>query len=281
MSVKIPEVKELFKAGVYFGHQRSRTDARSSEYIYGFQNKIAVIDLEKTRELLVGAFSFLEGKAQNGAMILFVGTKLQAKDKVKEVAEKLGMPYVVERWPGGLLTNYEIVTKSIKKMLKTEADIAENKYEYLTKKERLKIEKDLNKQHLTFGGLRKLDRLPDVVFIVDASQENSAIREAKRKDIPLVAICDTNANPREIDYPILANDDSRNSIDLIMGLVEQTIRENYKAKVQANDANTKERLEKNLNKPEEKKEEKKMPQSVKETKKPEAKKAKKEKDGKN
>jgi small subunit ribosomal protein S2 len=240
----MPDIKELFKAGAHFGHQRSRTDARSSRFIYGFQNKIAVIDLNKTRELLENALEFIKAQAKEGALFLFVGTKLQAKDKVKEVAEALKMPYIIERWPGGLLTNFEVVSKSIKKMIQTQNDLAGNKYEYLTKSERLKIEQNLKKTQVVFGGLEKLERLPNVLFVVDARCETIAIREAKSKGVAVVAICDTDANPAEIDYPIVANDDSRSSINLILDLVAQVIKENYKEKPTASDS--KERLEKKL-----------------------------------
>jgi small subunit ribosomal protein S2 len=244
MTQKMPDIKELFKAGAHFGHQRSRTDARSSRFIYGFQNKIAVIDLSKTRELLEKALEFIKAQAKEGALFLFVGTKLQAKDKVKEVAEALKMPYVIERWPGGLLTNFEVVSKSVKKMIQTQNDLAENKYEHLTKNERLKIERNLKKTQVIFGGLGNLERLPDILFVVDAARESAAIREAKRKGVAVVAICDTDANPAEIDYPIVANDDSRMLINLVLDLAAQTIKENYKEKPVVSDS--KERLEKKL-----------------------------------
>jgi small subunit ribosomal protein S2 len=244
MTQKMPDIKGLFKAGAHFGHQRSRTDARSSRFIYGFQNKIAVIDLNKTRELLEKALDFIKSQAKEGALFLFVGTKLQAKDKVKEVAEALKMPYVIERWPGGLLTNFEVVSKSVKKMIQTQNDLAENKYEYLTKAERLKIERNLKKTQVIFGGLGKLERIPDVLFVVDAAREAAAVREAKRKGVVVVAICDTDANPAEIDYPIVANDDSRMLINLVLDLAAQAIKENYKEKPVVSDS--KERLEKKL-----------------------------------
>lgn len=244
MTQKIPDIKELFKAGAHFGHQRSRTDARSSRFIYGFQNKIAVIDLNKTRELLENALGFIKAQAKEGALFLFAGTKLQAKDKVKEVAEALKMPYIIERWPGGLLTNFEVVSKSIKKMIQTQTGLAENKYEYLTKTERLKIEQKLKKTQVIFGGLEELERIPNVLFVVDAKHEAIAVREAKNKGVAVVAICDTDANPREIDYPIMANDDSRLAINLILDLVTQVVKENYKGKPVVTD--TGERLEKKL-----------------------------------
>jgi len=225
------DIKELFKAGAHFGHQRSRTDARSSEYIYAFKNRIAVIDLEKTQKLINDSLSFISKKAQEGAVFLFVGTKLQAQEAVKKYAKELEMPYVIERWPGGLLTNFEVVFKSIKKMVKTEEDLAEGKFEHLTKNERLKIEKNLKKSELIFGGLKKLEKMPDVIVAVDASKESIAIREAQNKKIPVIAICDTNTNPKIIDYPVVSNDDSTSSVDLVLGLIAQEIKENYTPRV--------------------------------------------------
>ncbi|MDH4358672.1 MAG: 30S ribosomal protein S2 [Candidatus Berkelbacteria bacterium] len=233
MSVTIPTVKELFKAGAHFGHRKARTDARSQEYIFTYRNKVAVIDLEKTRAGLEKALDFLVNQAKQGATILFVGTKDQAKDKVKETAEALKQPYIVSRWPGGLLTNYNEVAKSVKKMLKIESNIAENKYENLTKKERLLIERDLRKKQTIFGGLRYLERKPDALIAIDAKEEEIAIREARASGIATVAICDTNSNPKIIDYCIPANDDSQQAIEIIFGLIKDTIEKNFKPKASA------------------------------------------------
>ena len=231
MSAKIPTVKELFKAGAHVGHLRSKTDARSRDFIYVFKNKIAVIDLDQTVEQIKKATDFLNSKAEEGGLVLFSGTKLQAKGKVKEVAEKLKMPYVNERWPGGLITNFPVVSKSIKKMIKTEKDIEENKYEDLKKKERLIIQRGLDKSRLIFDGLRGLERLPDVVFLVDAKEEDIAVLEAKAKGIPVVALCDTNTNPNNIDYPIVINDDSMKSIAMVLDVIVSEFEKNYKPKV--------------------------------------------------
>ncbi|MFH1855010.1 MAG: 30S ribosomal protein S2 [bacterium] len=250
------DIKELFKAGAHFGHQRSRTDARSSEYIYAFKNRIAVIDLEKTQKLINDSLSFISKRAQEGAVFLFVGTKLQAQEAVKKYAKELEMPYVIERWPGGLLTNFEIVFKSIKKMVKTEEDLAEGKFEHLTKKERLKIDKDLRKSELIFGGLKKLEKMPDVLIAVDASKESIAIKEAQNKKIPVIAICDTNTNPRIIDYPIVSNDDSTSSVDLVLGLIAKEIKENYIPRVKE-ETKVEERVEKAIAKEENKSKDKK------------------------
>ena len=231
MAEKIPTLEELFKAGAHFGHSKSRSDARSHRFVYTYRNKISIINLEKTQEMLQKALDYIEEQARSGSVFLFVGTKLQAKEKVKETAEKLDMPYVIERWPGGLLTNYAIISKTIKKMVKSETDLAEEKLDYLKKKERVKLEKDLRKMNNIFGGLKKMDKKPDVLIVVDAKQEQNAIAEAKKSHIKVIAMADTNANPREIDFPIVANDDSKATISLILDLMTQTIEKNFKAKV--------------------------------------------------
>jgi small subunit ribosomal protein S2 len=239
------DIKELFKAGAHFGHQKSRTDARSSDYIYGFKNKIAVIDLVKTQKSINEALNFVAKEAANGGTFLFVGTKLQAQEAVRKFAGELVMPNVTERWPGGLLTNFDVVIKSIKRMIKTEKDLVEGKYDHLTKAERLKMDKDLKKSETIFGGLRTLERMPNALVIVDASKETIAINEARVKGIPVIAICDTNTNPRVIDFPIVANDDSRASVDLILGMIAKEIKENYKPRVKEE---TEERVEKAIEK---------------------------------
>ena len=231
MAEKLPTLEELFKAGAHFGHSKSRSDARSHRFVYTYRNKISIIDLEKTQSMLKKALDFIEEEAKKGSVFLLVGTKLQAKDKVKEVADKLKMPYIIERWPGGLLTNYDILNKTIRKMIKTEADLAEQKLDYLKKKEKVKLEKDLRKMNNVFGGLKGLEKKPDVLIVVDARQEENAIAEAKKSGIPVVALADTNANPKEIDYAVVVNDDSKATISLILDLISQTVEKNYKAKV--------------------------------------------------
>lgn len=244
MAEKI-DIKDLFKAGAHFGHQRSKTDARSGEYIYTFKNKIAVIDLSKTQTLINNAINFVSKEAEGGALFLFVGTKLQAQEAVKKYATELEMPFVIERWPGGLVTNFDVVSKSIKRLVKTEKDLAEGKYDHLTKAERGKMEKELQKSELVFGGLRTLERMPDVIVVVDANKEAIAINEAKVKGIPVIALCDTNSNPRDLDLPIVSNDDSKSTIDLILGKLAGAIKENYKPRVKQQ---TEERVEKAIEK---------------------------------
>jgi len=246
MSNKTPTVKELFSAGAHVGHLRSKTDARTHNFVYAFRNRIAVIDLDQTVLQIEKAMEFLNFQAKQGALVLFSGTKLQAKEKIKEIATKLKMPYISERWPGGLITNFPIVSKSIKKMIKTESDLAENKYEHLTKNERLKIQKDLDKSKLIFDGLRTLDRVPDVLFVVDAKEEEIAVLEARAKGVPIVALCDTNANPNNIDYPIIINDDSRKSIAMVLDLIAAEFEKNHQTR--AVETKVEERVDKAIKK---------------------------------
>lgn len=228
MSTQVPSIKELFKAGAHFGHHKERTDARTHPYVFGYKNKISIINLEKTREMLEDAVKAISDAAANGGMFLFVGTKMQAKDKVREIAKSLGQPYIIERWPGGLLTNYQEVSKSIKRMKETEAGFAENKFEHLTKRERLEIERNLSKTKIIFGGLNELDRKPAMVIIVDAKEEMNALLEAKKAGVKVVALCDTNSNPKMIDFPIILNDDSKSTINLVLDLFAETIKKNHK-----------------------------------------------------
>jgi small subunit ribosomal protein S2 len=242
----IPSIKELFKAGAHYGHGKSKTDARSHDNIFTYRNKVAVIDLEKTRAGLEKALEFITSVAKEGGQFIFVGTKIQAKDKVKETAEALNQSYVVDRWPGGLLTNWDEVSKSIKKMVKIEEDLSQNKYDDYTKKERLLIQKDLDKKRLIFGGLKNLTGRPQAVIVFDAKEEQIAINEAKQLGIEVVGVCDTNSNPKAVDYPIPANDDSPKTIDIILGLTKEAIAKNFKPKAVETDAKTDERVEKAL-----------------------------------
>lgn len=228
MSVKIPTVKELFKAGAHYGHHRERTDARTHPFVFTYKNKISIINLEKTRTMLEAAVRVIEETASNGGKFLFVGSKFQAKNIIKEVAEKTNQPYVIERWPGGLLTNYQEVSKSIRRMLKTREDIAENKYEHLTKRERLEIDKKLKKTEVIFGGLKDLDKKPDVLIIVDAKEEMNALLEGKKAGAKVIALCDTNSNPQIVDYPVILNDDSKTTLALVLNLFKDAIEQNYK-----------------------------------------------------
>jgi len=249
--LQLPTIKDLYKAGSHFGHLKSRSDARSKPFVFTYRNKVAVIDLSKTIKSLETALEIIKENASKGAQFLFVGTKMQAQGPIKEIADTTDQPYIIERWPGGLISNFEIVSKTIKKMIATEKDLAEGKLDHLKKKEHLKIEKDLTKTKRVFGGLKKLVRKPDVIFLIDAKEESNAVAEAKRSGIPVVALCDTTSNPREVTYPIVANDDSIATIKVVLDLVTQAIKTNYKAPV-VEEGKVDERVDKVLKKAPEK-----------------------------
>lgn len=230
MSYAIPSVKDLYKAGAHFGHRRNHTDARSHKFIFGYKNKVAVIDLEKTIVLIESALKEVAKVASEGSGVIFVGTKLQVKDLVQKAAESIDQSYVIERWPGGLITNYEMVSKRIKEMIRVEKELVEGKYDTLKKKEKLKIEKDLKKAHEIFGGLKNLERKPGLIFVVDAKKEMIAIKEGKKDKIPVIGICDTNSNPQTVDFPIVANDDSKQTVEILLNLVAETYKTNFKPK---------------------------------------------------
>lgn len=226
----IPTVRELFKAGAHFGHRKDKCDARAKDYIYLYRNKVAVIDLEKTREKLAVAIKFVSEKAQEGASFLFVGTKMQAREKVRQTAQELRQYYIIERWPGGLLTNYSEVKKSIKKIDTYGELLASEEADQLKKKEKLKIQKDLDKMKKEFGGLVGMNGSPDVIVIIDPKAEEIALKESATLGIPVVALADVNANPSVISYPVIANDDSAKTIGIFLDQIKDAISKNYRPK---------------------------------------------------
>jgi len=225
---QLPTIKELFAAGAHFGHRKNRTDARARDYVFTYRNRVSVINLEKTLESLKKALDFVEVEAAKGSTILFVGTKLQGKDLIKKYSTSISQPYIVERWPGGLVSNFDVVIKSIRKMVKTEQDIADNKFEHLKKKEILKIQKDLDKSKKIFGGLSMMEKVPNIILVIDAKHETNAVKEAIGAKIPTIGISDTNSNPTVLTYPIVANDDSHDTIELILKLITETYSKNFK-----------------------------------------------------
>lgn len=229
MAVKLPSLEEMLNAGVHFGHKKQRSYSKAKKYIFCLRDGINVIDLEKTQILLKEALDYLTKSTKEGKVILFVGTKRQAKKIVEDAAKKTGMPYITHRWMGGMLTNFETVRKSIKKLEELEKKKSSDEYSALTKQEKAKIEEEVLKLHKIFDGIINMDKMPDILFIVDAVHEDIAVLEALTKEIPIVAICDTDANPDRIDYPIIANDDAVKSLQMIIGLVENAILEGKSA----------------------------------------------------
>jgi len=216
-------IKQLLEAGVHFGHQTNRWNPKMEKFIFGEKSGIYIIDLEKTAEYLKKACEFVKEVARAGSYILFVGTKKQAQKTVKESAEKCDMFFVTERWLGGTLTNFATIRKSINKLEKLENTKTDGIYDSVSKKERAQIDKQIVKLNKTLSGIRKMDRLPGAVYVVDSKMEEIAVKEAKKLGIPIVALVDTNCNPDVINYIIPGNDDALRSINLVTELLTESI----------------------------------------------------------
>ena len=215
----------LLAAGAHFGHLKRKWNPAMAPYIFMERNGIHIIDLHKTVVKLDQAADALKQVAKSGKRILFVGTKKQAQDIVAEKASSIGMPYVTERWPGGMLTNFPTIRKAVKKMANIDKLLNDGTYDKLSKRENLQIRRKRAKLEKNLGSIADLTRLPSALFIVDVMKEHIAVSEAKRLGIPVFAIVDTNSDPRDIDFVIPANDDAAKSIDLILGVVCQAISE--------------------------------------------------------
>ncbi len=223
--VKIPTLLELFNAGVHLGHRASKTHPKMTNFIYTIKNNIYLIDLEKTQKKLEEAATFVKEISSKQGIVLFVGTKPSAKEIVEKYALEAGMPYVSERWLGGTLTNFETIHQRIekyKKMLKEKESGDWNKY---TKKEKLLLEREFLRLEKLFKGIASLNNLPAALYVVDILEESTAIREARRKGIPVVAITGTNTNPELISYPVPANDNATKSIEIITKLITEAVKE--------------------------------------------------------
>lgn len=216
---------EMLKAGVHFGHQVSRWHPKMKQYIFGQRNNVHVIDLEKTQEILKTTLESVKNLAKEGKVILFVSTKPQAKAVVKAAAIECSSPYIVDRWIGGLFTNFVEIKKLIRKYNTLREQQATGELEKYTKKEQLDIAKDLEKKEVSLGGLTTLDKMPDVLFVPSLQAEKTAVTEAKKMGIEIIGVCDTNANPDNADYIIPANDDAVNSITMMVNLVAGAIKE--------------------------------------------------------
>lgn len=216
-------MKELIEAGSHFGHHTRRWNPKMAPYIFGVKDKIHIIDLQKTVPMLHAGLVALRNAAANGGKVLFVGTKRQAQDIVRESAEMCGQYYINTRWLGGMLTNWKTVVNSIKKLKKMEADIENADKLGLTKKEIAKMELELRKLKAVLGGVIDMNGAPDIIFVIDASKEDLAIVEANKLGIPVVAICDTNSDPSNVDFPIPANDDAIKAIRLYCDLAVKAV----------------------------------------------------------
>ncbi|MFA5817957.1 MAG: 30S ribosomal protein S2 [Bacteroidales bacterium] len=217
--------KELLDAGVHFGHLKRKWNPAMAPYIFMERNGIHIIDLEKTVVKIDEAASAMKHIAKSGKKILFVATKKQAKEIVAEKVKAVNMPYVTERWPGGMLTNFPTIRKAVKKMSSIDKMATDGKFMNLSKRERLQVARQRAKLEKTLGSIIDLTRLPSALFIVDVCKEHIAVREAKRLGIPVFAMVDTNSDPSDIEFPIPANDDASKSISLIIGILCQAIEE--------------------------------------------------------
>lgn len=217
--------KELLDAGVHFGHLKRKWNPAMAPYIFMERNGIHIIDLEKTVVKIDEAASAMKHIAKSGKKILFVATKKQAKEIVAEKVKAVNMPYVTERWPGGMLTNFPTIRKAVKKMSSIDKMATDGTFMNLSKRERLQVARQRAKLEKTLGSIIDLTRLPSALFIVDVSKEHIAVREAKRLGIPVFAMVDTNSDPSDIEFPIPANDDASKSISLIVGILCQAIEE--------------------------------------------------------
>jgi small subunit ribosomal protein S2 len=218
-------MKELLEAGVHFGHQVRRWNPKMKEYIFGERNGIYIIDLQKTQRMFREAIGFVTNliAEDKGRTVLFVGTKRQAQDAIREESEKCGQYYVNQRWLGGLLTNFQTVQKSIKRLKDLEAMQTDGRYEKLTKKERIKLDRERESLNKNLSGIKHMSRLPDVVFIIDVKKEEIAVAEANRLGIPIVAVVDTNCSPEGIDYVIPGNDDALRAVRLFASRISDAI----------------------------------------------------------
>jgi small subunit ribosomal protein S2 len=221
-------IKQLLEAGVHFGHKTSRWNPKMKKFIFGQRSGIYITDLEKTEECLNRARDFLLDITAKGEIVLFVGTKKQAQEVVQQEAVRAAMYYVTERWPGGMLTNFATVKKSINRLKEIEKMKEDGTFSKFTKKEVSRLEKELAKLKKNFSGIAQMERMPKAIFIVDTKKEDTAVKEAMRLKIPIVGLIDTNCNPDSVAYPIPGNDDATKSIRLITSLIADTVIEGRK-----------------------------------------------------
>src|SRR6201991_3623000 len=230
-------MKELLEAGVHFGHQVRRWNPKMKEYIFGERNGIYIIDLQKTQRMFREAISFVTNliAEDKGKTVLFVGTKRQAQDAIREESEKCSQYYVNQRWLGGLLTNFQTVQKSIKRLRDLEAMQTDGRYEKLTKKKRIKLDREREILEKNLSGIKNMNRLPDALFVIDVRKEDIAVKEANRLGIPIIAVVDTNCSPEGIDYVIPGNDDALRAVRLFASRIADAVIEGQQVNVKGSD----------------------------------------------
>lgn len=216
-------MKQLLEAGVHFGHQTRRWDPKMAEYIFQARNGIHIIDLQKTSKKIDEAYSFMKEQAEEGKTVLFVGTKKQAQECVKEAAEKCGMYYVDQRWLGGMLTNFGTIRNRIDRLNELETMQEDGTFDVLPKKEVILLKKEMEKLEKNLGGIKEMKEVPGVMFVVDPKKERIAILEARKLGIPVVGLIDTNCNPEDVDYAIPGNDDAIRAVKLITDVMANAV----------------------------------------------------------
>jgi len=230
--MSVVSMKQLLEAGVHFGHQVRRWDPRMKPYIFTERNNIYIVDLQQTVKLIDVAYDFVRDISSKGGKVLFVGTKKQAQESIKNEAERCNMFYVNYRWLGGTLTNFDTIRKRVKRLLELEKMESDNMFEILPKKEVIGLKREKEKLNKVLNGIRNMEKLPDVMFVVDPKKENIAIAEAVKLSIPVVAIVDTNCNPEEINYVIPGNDDAIRAVKLISSVIAGAVNEGNKSSIE-------------------------------------------------
>ena len=225
-------MKQLLEAGVHFGHQTRRWDPKMAEYIFQARNGIHIIDLQKTSKKIDEAYSFLREQSEEGKTVLIVGTKKHAQDCVKEAAEKSGMYYVNQRWLGGMLTNFNTIKKRIDRLNQLNTMQEDGTFERLPKKEVILLKKEMEKLEKNLGGIKNMQEIPDILFIVDPKKERNAILEARKLNIPIIGLVDTNCNPEDVDYAIPGNDDAIRAVKLITDVMANAVIEGKQGEAQ-------------------------------------------------
>ena len=233
MTLPTVSMRQLIEAGVHFGHNARRWNPKMAQYIYGVRDGVHILDLSQTLPVLYRAMEAMKTVASKGGKILFVASKTQAQDIIAETAKSCGQYYVNHRWLGGMLTNWKTISASIKRLKELDKKFAENAFDGLTKKEKLNLSREREKLFSVLGGIQEMNGRPDMLFVIDVPKESLAIAEAKRLGIPVVAVCDSNADPDGIAYPIPGNDDAIKAIKLYCGLASASILEGIQAELKS------------------------------------------------
>ena len=236
-------MKQLLEAGVHFGHQTRRWNPKMAKYIFTERNGIYIIDLQKTVRKVDDAYNFIRSVAEEGKTVLFVGTKKQAQEAVKEEAERAGQFFVNERWLGGMLTNFQTIQKRIRRLKDLEAMETDGTFEVLTKKEVMQLRHEMERLEKYLGGIKDMNKLPGALFVVDPRKEKIAVAEARKLNIPIVAIVDTNCDPDEVDYVIPGNDDAIRAVKLLTAAMADAIMEGNQGAESSDDADDEEQTE--------------------------------------